>query len=144
MASSDPSAALIAGIKTVLDGNVTISGAEYPVYDTLLRGATNRSYVLISNYLDNEDGTKDDFIYTGTIAIESVDESQVQNVSRSTAQAINNKVRSLLKTSKGGTFTVSGYTLIVFKHAGSTQLREQVKDKRERIRIIDIYEFIIQ
>ena len=71
----DPSAALIAGIKTVLSGNVTISGTTYPVYDTLRQGATNRVYVLIGPYLDTEDGAKEGFVYRGSIVIESVDEN---------------------------------------------------------------------
>ena len=140
----DPSSALIAGVKTVLEDNVTISSVTYPVYDTFYKGATNRSYVYIGNYLDDEDGSKDSFVYHGTLAIESVDESGVQNVARTTAQSICNKVRSLLKTTKGGTFTVTGFTLTVFSHAGSTQIREKTDDGRERIRIIDIYEFIIE
>ena len=144
MSSKDPSAALIAGIKTVLSGNVTIGTNTYKVYDTFYQGATNRAYVLIGNYLDDEDGHKDGFVYQGTIAIESVDETQTKNVSRTKAQGISNKVRSLLKTTKGGTFTVTGYTLVIFRHAGSTQLQEVMKDGRHRIRIIDIYEFVIQ
>ena len=140
----DPSAALIAGIKTVLSGNVTVGTVTYPVYDTLTGGATNRAYVLIGNYMDNENGTKEQFIYEGIISVESVDNSQVQNVTRTKAQAISNKVRELLKTSKASTFSVSGYTLVVFRHAGSTQIREKGRDGREVIRIIDIYEFIIQ
>ena len=140
----DPSEALIAGIKTVLSGNVTVSGVTYSVYDTLNRGATNRTYVLIGPYIDTENGSKDSFVYEGSITVETVDESQTMNVSRSTAQQINNKVRSLLEPAKGTTFSVTGYTLVVFRHAGSTQLRELGSDKRERIRIIDIYEFVIQ
>ena len=61
----DPSAALIAGIKTVLNGNVTIGTTTYPVYDNPRRDAPNRRYVLIGNYLDSEDGTKESFIYNG-------------------------------------------------------------------------------
>lgn len=138
----NPSAALIAGIKTALTG-VAVGSVTYPVYDTVEKGATNRTYVYIGNYLDNEEGTKDDFVYTGTIAIECVDEGQVQNVRRSTVQGLNNAVRAKLKTSKGAVFSVTGFTLIYFRHAGSTQTYEN-NNGRATVRIIDIYEFSIE
>lgn len=144
MSSVDYSSALIDGVYNVLNGNVKISGVTYDVYKTVYKGQTNRAYVYVGNIVDTEDGTKDDFVYSGSIAIESVDERQTDNVSRSTVQAINNKVRSLLKTSKGGVFTVTGRTLVVFRHGGSTTNEEKSKDGRTRYRIIDIYEFIIE
>lgn len=144
MSSVDYSAALIDGIYSVLNGNVQISGVTYPAYKTVYHGQTNRAYVYIGNIVDTEDGTKDDFVYSGSIAIESVDETQTSNISRATVQAINNKVRTLLKTSKGGVFSVTGRTLVVFRHGGSTTNEEKSGDGRTRYRIIDIYEFIIE
>ena len=142
--SVDISAGLIAGIYSVLNGNVTISGITYPVFTTVYQGKTNRSYVWIGNVIDTDDGTKEEFVYTGSIAIESVDESQVNNPTRATVQAINNKVRSLLKPTRTETPTVTGRTVVVFRHGGSTMFEEQASDGRTRYRIIDIYEFILE
>lgn len=144
MSSVDYSSALIDGIYSVLNGNVTISGVTYDVYKTVYSGQTNRAYVYIGNVVDSEDGTKDDFVYSGSIAIESVDEQQTSNVSRATVQAINNKVRGLLKTAKATVPSVTDRTVVVFRHGGSTMTNETSKDGRTRYRIIDIYEFIIQ
>jgi hypothetical protein len=141
--SYDPSTALTDGIKTVLSGNVTVGSVTYPVYDTVEWGPTNRTYVYIGPYIDTEQGTKDDFVFTGSITVESVDEGQVQNVKRSTVRAVNNKVRDLLKSTKAGVFTITGRTLVVFRHGGSNEIRETHKDGRTRLRIIDIYEFVI-
>ena len=143
-AGKDPSSALIAGIVTVLSGNVTIDTVTYPVYDTERSDAPNRQYVWVGNYIDNEAGTKDDYVYTGSISIETVDRAGTLNKTRATAQAISNKVRSLLETAKGTTFTVTGYTLSVFRHGGSVQPRTKGRDGRDEIRIIDIYEFVIE
>ena len=138
------SSALIDGIYAVLNGNVTVSSVTYKVLKEQRRDATNRAYVWIGNVIDVENGTKDDFIYDGSIVIESVDERQVYNTARATAQSISDKVRSLLQTSKGSTFSVTGFTLTYFRHGSSRELYEQTRDKRERVRIIDIFEFQIQ
>lgn len=140
---NNPATALITGITTVLTGNVTISGVTYPVYSNREMGQTNRAYVLISTYIDREEGTKDSFGYTGTIAVESVDEAKQLNPAMTGARAISNKVRSLLTATKGVGFSVTGYTLTIFRLTGSTETREDMKDGRQIQRVIDIYEFLM-
>lgn len=142
--SVDISSGLIDGIYSVLNGNVTISGVTYKVYKNFYKGPTNRSYVMIGNVIDNDNGTKDDFVYEGSIAIECVYETQPMNPQRATVQAINNKVRSLLKTTKTEVPSVTDRTVVIFRHGGSTMREEQTRDKRTRYVITDIYEFIIQ
>ena len=80
----DPSAALIAGIQTVLDDNVTVGTTTYKVYDMFPGGAPNRQYVHIRNYIDTENGTKGEFVYEGTINVESVDMAGTLNASHRT------------------------------------------------------------
>ena len=144
MSSKDYSTALRTGIYTVLNGNVTVSSKTYKIYKDPVGGEPNRTYVAIGTIIDNEDGTKEDFVFRGSISVETIDESQTMNPTRDLSEAVNNKVRSLLKTTKSSTFTVIGSTLTVFRHGGSTRMREELKDKRMRYRIIDIYEFIIE
>jgi YbbR domain-containing protein len=140
---SNPSSALSTAIFTVLSGNVTISGVSFPVYENVEKGAPNRSYVHISTYTDVEQGTKDNYGYSGTIAVEAVDESQANNAKMSRARAISNKTRDLLCAVRGLTFAVTGFTLVIFRLTGSTETREVMKDNREMIKVIDIYEFLI-
>jgi len=142
--SVDISSGLIDGIYSVLNGNVTIGGVTYKVYKNFYNGPTNRSYVRIGNVIDNDNGTKDDFVYEGSIAIECVYEAQPMNPQRATIQSINNKVRSLLKTTKTEVPSVTGRTVIYFRHGGSTMREEQTRDKRKRYIITDIYEFLIE
>jgi hypothetical protein len=139
---NNPASALSTAIKSAL-GTVTISGITYPVYETYEKGAPNRSYVLISTYIDNEQGTKDNYGYAGTIAVEAVDESQVNNASMSKVRLISDKTRSLLCATRGTTFSVTGYTLTVFRLTGNTETRETMKDNRTITRVIDLYEFLI-
>lgn len=140
---NNPASALSTAIKTVLSGNVTISGITYPVYETVEMGPPNRSYVHISTYIDTEQGTKDNYGYSGTIAVECVDEGQPNNVKMATARAISDKTRALLCVTRGVTFSITGYNLVIFRMTGNTETRELMKDNRERIRVIDIYEFLI-
>ena len=140
---NNPASALSTAIKTVLGTNVTISGVTFPVYETREQGPPNRSYVLISTYIDTEQGTKDNYGYTGTIAVEAVDESQTNNASMSKVRAISDKTRSLLCSTKGTTFSITGYTLTVFRLTGNTETREVMKDNRTITRVIDLYEFLI-
>jgi len=142
--SVDISSGIITGVYNVLNGNVTISGVTYPVYKNFYSGPPNRSYVRIGNVIDNENGTKEAFIYEGSIAIESVCETQPVNPQRATVQAINNKVRSLLKTTKTEVPTVTDRTVIVFRHGGSTIREEKMPTGNIRYVITDIYEFIIE
>jgi hypothetical protein len=139
---NNPASALSTAIKTAL-GTVTISGITYPVYETREPGPPNRSYVLISTYVDTEQGTKDNYGYTGTIAVEAVDESQTNNASMAKVRAISDKTRSLLCSTKGTTFSITGYTLTVFRLTGNTETREVMKDNRTITRVIDLYEFLI-
>lgn len=140
---NNPATALITGIYTVLNGSMTISGVTYPVYTNREMGQTNRAYVLISTYLDREEGTKDSFGYTGTIAVENVDEAKTINAAMTSARALSNKSRSLLTATKGGAFSVTGYTITYFRLTGSTETREEMKDGRTIQRVIDIYEFLM-
>ena len=142
--SVDISSGLIDGVYNVLNGNVTISGVTYKVFKNFHPGPTNRSYVYVGDVIDNENGTKDDFVYEGSIVVESVYETQPMNPQRATVQSINNKVRSLLKTTKTEVPTVSGRTVIVFRHGGSVMRQEETRDKRTRFIITDVYEFIIE
>ena len=142
--SVDISSGLIDGVYNVLNSNVKVSGVTYKVFKNFHPGPTNKSYVYVGNVIDTENGTKDDFVYEGSIAVESIYETQPINPRRATVQSINNKVCSLLKSTKTEVPTVSGRTVIVFRHGGSVMREEQTRDKRLKYIITDIYEFIIE
>jgi len=159
----DYSSILRKSIYTVLNGNVTVAftadntvitaddditpvnaSYTYPVFKDPIRGQPNRAYVMIGTIIDTESGPKDNFVYQGSVSIEVVDESQTINPTRDLSETMNNVVRKTLKTTKGGVFTVTDFTLTYFRHGGSTRMEEKLPDGRKSYRIIDIYEYAIQ
>lgn len=143
-ASKDYGTALRDGINAVLGNKITIGSYTYPFFKDFVTGIPNKTYVILGPIIDTEAGTKDDFIYNGSITIETRDESQTMNPTRNLSESVNNKVRSLLKGSKSAVFSVTGSTLIYFRHGGSTRVDDNLPDGRKSFRIIDIYEFSIE
>lgn len=138
----DISYVLIDGIFDVLDGNVIYSGTTYPVYKSIPK-TPESVYVHIADVIQSEDGTKDSFVYYGTVRIEVVDESKYRG-DRKLAQKILGVVRGLLKTTKGGTFTCGSLNLIIFSHEVLNEFIELSDDGQSRVRLIDNYNFVIE
>jgi hypothetical protein len=138
----DISADLITGIFAVLDGEVTYGGVEVPVYKTVPK-APPELYVYIGDVLQDEDGTKDDFVYYGTVQIIVCDAANMKAI-RERAQAVLNTVRGLLKPARLTTFSCGGRTLITFT-PGPLNFVEDLGDTgKTRIRLVDIYNFLIE
>lgn len=95
-------------------------------------------YVKIGEVTETEDGTKDDFVYNGSIPVIVFDNTQHLQGDKKKAQSIINKVRSVLKPSKGGVPT--GF--IVFKHDSKTEYIELDDQDKALVRIADIYSFL--
>ena len=133
---------LIDGIFDVLDGKVTYSGTTYPVYKSIPK-TPDQVYVHIADVIHSEDGTKEDFVYYGTVRIEVVNESNYRG-DRKLAQKILGVVRGLLKTSKENTFTCGSLNLITFSHETFNEFIEMSDEGISRIRLIDSYNFIIE
>jgi len=133
---------LVKGIYTVLNGNVNYSGITYPVYKSIPKNPPS-IYVYIGDILHGEDGTKDDFVYYGTVRIEVVNES-LQRADKKKAQGILNVVRGLLKPTRAATFTCGDRTLIIFCPGTFNPIVELSDTGISRIRLIDIYDFIIE
>ena len=128
---------LIKGIYDVLYGSLSC-----PVYKSIPKTPASL-YVHIHNVLHTEDGTKDDFVYYGTVQIEVVDESK-HRADTAQALAVLADLRAALKPSKAAVFTVSPRTLIVFSHASYNELIEPADNGISRSRLIDIYNFEIE
>jgi len=138
----DISYPLIKGIYDVLNGNVTYLDTTYPVYKSIPKTPAS-IYVHIRDVMHGEDGTKDDFIYYGTVRVEIVDES-LQRADKKKAEGILNVVRGLLKTNKGSTFDCGARILIVFRSGTFNTIIEQSDNGISRTRLIDSYEFEIE
>lgn len=141
-AHCDISYDLIEGIFTVLDGFVIYSGTTYPVYKSIPKVPAS-VYVWITEVLNDEDGTKDAFIYYGTVQVRVVNEGQ-QRADKKKIQGIMNVVRGLLLPHKGHTFSCGYRSLIVFSPGPSNELIEPADNGIVKMQLIDIYSFIIE
>lgn len=133
---------LIDGIYDVLNGNVVYGGAIIPVYKSIPKTPASL-YVHIGDILESEDGTKDDFVYYGTVQVIIVDES-AHRADRKQAQGVLGAVRALLKTSVPATFSIGTRNLIVFRHESLVPVTEYADNMIIRTRLIDIYSFNIE
>lgn len=133
---------LVDGIFDCLDAKVIYGGITYPVYKSVPKVAL-ATYVYICNVVQTEDGSKDYFLYYGTVQIHIVDES-MERGDMKLSQAILNVVRGLLKTTKGSVFALPSHTLCVFKHESFNTIIGEGDTGLTKIRLIDMYNFLIQ
>lgn len=134
---------LTKAIYTALNGLVTISGTTYPVYQAA-PSTVGATYVRIGEVIDRDNGTKDDFVYEGTVTVIVNDESSIGVADKKLAYSIQSKVRSLLKTSRTNVLNMTGFTMITFTPDTSTEFTGINSNDRPQIQLIDIYRFIIQ
>jgi hypothetical protein len=91
-----------------------------------------------------ENGTKDDFIYEGTVQVEVVNEG-LHRADKKLVQKILGVVRGLLKATKGATFSIGEtLSLVVFRPGVYNEGIEYGENGITRLRLIDIYEFMIE
>jgi hypothetical protein len=133
---------LINGIYTILNTHVTYGGITYPVYKSIPKTPAS-IYVFIGNVIQMEDGTKDEFMYNGSVQIHIVDESQ-ERADLKLSQTILNVVRGLLKPARATTFTVGSRTLIVLTPESLSTVVQQADNGISKIRLVDMYNFMIQ
>jgi len=130
------------GIFNVLNGNVIYDDVEYPVYKSIPKAPASL-YVFIGDIISIEDGTKDSFIYTGSIRLEVVDERNMR-ADKKIVYNVLSVVRGLLKVTKGHTFSIGDdLTLVVFSHEPLNTFTEISDTGISRIRLIDNYNFVI-
>jgi hypothetical protein len=128
---------LIEGIFTVLDGNLSC-----PVYKSIPKPSA-LVYAHIYDVTYGDDGTKDDFVYSGTVRIEVVDESH-QRPDKKAAETILGIMRTLLKPAKSSVFSCGTHTLSVFSFESTNEIIEPADNGISRVRLIDMYNFIIE
>jgi len=133
---------LIQGIYTVLKAKVIYGGITYPVHKSIPKPPPS-IYVWITEVLNDEDGTKDAFIYYGTVQVRLINEGQ-QRADKKKIQGIMNVVRGLLQPSKGSTFSCGSRNLIVFSPGPTNEFTEIADNGIVRMQLIDIYNFIIE
>lgn len=139
--SKDISYAVVDAIYDALSGDTgfaMISGVKYPVYKAI-RNNPAEIYIRIGEVLELEDGTKDDFVYKGSVPVIICDESQTKQADKKKAQGILNEVRAMLKPTKSS--VPAG--LIIFSHEGKTEYIDMNDEAKPKIRIVDIYSFLI-
>lgn len=130
------------GIAAALGRAITVNANDYPVYVTMPKNAPN-NYVFIGGVTQTENGTKDDFIYEGTIQIR-ITTDNLSTGEKKLARSILNYVRGVLKPTKAYVVELETLHLISLSHSSLTELVTQTDTNLIRIDLIDIYEFIIE
>jgi|GEM_PF-1582742 len=130
-------ATTIVNLTTNLSGIVANADVSCPVYKSIPKSPA-QIYVRIGEVIDTEDGTKDDFVYKGSVPVIVCDESQVNQADKKKAQNILNVVRGILKPTK--TSVPSGF--IEFGHEGKTEYVDLDDMDKPKIRVVDVYSFI--
>ena len=134
--------AIYATVATVTVGShkgFTCSGTNYPVYKTIPKNPTS-VYVKIGDVIANEEGTKDDFVWRGSIPVHYVDESGIGQADKKLAQSLRGTVREILKPTKAS--VPSGF--IIFSQGGESESVEMSDTNNGMVRLTDIYEFLIE
>lgn len=137
--SRDISYAVVNAIYGLLNGFVVYAGTTYPVHKSIPKSPPS-IYVRIGEVVDREEGTKDDFVYYGSVSVIICDESQTMQADKKKAYNILNVVRGLLKPSKS---SVPG-GFIGFSHGGKGDYVDLGIDGKPLIRVVDTYKFIIE
>lgn len=138
----DISLELTDGIRAALGSTLTVNAVDYPVYVTMPKAAPD-NYIYIGGITQTENGTKDDFIYEGTVQIR-VTTDNLHQAEKKLSKQILKSVRNTLKPTKDAVFALDTMELIVFSHESFSELVTQTETNLIRIDLIDIYNFIIQ
>lgn len=128
----------ITNLTGTLAGAVANANTIYPVYITVPKDAPE-IYIRLGEVIDSEDGTKDTFIYNGSVPVIVCDDSQTNQTERNLAQKINNVIRGLLKPTRQS--VPAGF--IALNHGTRNEYTEQSEMGNPLVRIADVYEFII-
>lgn len=118
-----------------------LAGLSVPVYKSVPKTPA-ASYVLIHGVIQMEDGTKEDFVYRGTVQVRVVTDG-LQAADKKAAQDLLSTVRATLKPTRAAVFSVSPYTLVVFSPESLNEMTEQT-ELGIKISLIDIYNFILE
>jgi hypothetical protein len=100
------------------------------------------TYVWVGNVVQIEDGTKDQFIYKGTVQVHIVDETK-QRADMTLAYGILGVVRGLLKPARSTVFTCGSRTLVVFSPESLNDMVSMGDSGLSKIRVVDMYNFLI-
>jgi len=130
-------ATTITNLTTNLSGVVANANTNYPIYKSIPKNPA-QIYIRIGEVIESEDGTKDDFVYHGSVPVIICDESQINQADKKKAQGILNLVRGILKPTK--TSVPSGF--IEFAHEGKTEYVDLDDMDKPKIRVVDVYSFI--
>jgi hypothetical protein len=141
---------LIDGIYTALTNvGVTFESVTYPVYKSVPK-TPPPIYVFVGNVIQTEDGTKENFHYSGTVQVHVVDESK-ERADLKLAQSILNVTRFILKITKSTVFDIQTkdpgiwgtVTLVIFSHDTFNYMVSQAANGISNIRVLDTYNFLI-
>ncbi len=114
----------------------------YPVYKVIPKPPES-AYVYVGNVSYNIEGTKDDWLYSGTVAIRVVDESHSAGDLKEALDVVN-EIRQILKPNKTTVLTLATSNNVIFTPASMSTTITLSEEGLARNEIIDIYRFVIE
>jgi hypothetical protein len=138
---TDSAAKLCNDINGDLTGTVASADVTYPIYKSIPKTPAS-IYVYVGNVINDTEGTKDEFHYTGTCQVQIVDESR-QRGDKKLALEIINVLRGILKPTRASVFSISPSTLVVFDPGPYNEVITEADNNISKIKLIDIYNFLI-
>ena len=129
------------GIYVALGSTIEVDSVPIPVYITMPKVAPD-VYVYIGGVTQTEDGTKDEFIYMGTVQIRVTTDNQMR-AEKKLAQQILSAVRGLLKPTVDAVFALDTLELVAFTPESLSELVMTNENSLIRIDLVDIYNFLI-
>jgi hypothetical protein len=121
--------------------SVSATNENIPVYKSIQKEAPEQ-YVYIGEIVQGQEGTKDNFMYFGTVNIIIVDDSQYRGDKKKALQILN-LTRSLLKPSITAVPNCGSKTVVTFTPSTYNEFIEQSDKSISLIRLIDTYNFLI-
>lgn len=134
---------LTTALYKALASSVTVGSVTYPCYKGIPTDVGD-TYVRIGEVIESQSGTKDDFIYEGSVSVIVNDESGVNILDKKLAYSIQDKVRTVLKASRTSVLSLSGFTMTTFTPEGSTEISNYTDKGKPRTQLVDIYRYIIE
>jgi hypothetical protein len=125
-----------------LAGSVANANVLYPVYKTIPKSPA-ATFVYIGKVIYSEDGSKENFVYNGSVQVHVVDESS-QRGDLMLSEQILNVVRGLLKPAKATVFSCGNSTLDIFSLNSTISNVILNEDGNAIVRLVDTYDFLIE
>ena len=120
----DSTTELYAAVYSMLNGNLSYGGSDYPVYSSVPKSA-NYNYVVLADVTFNEDGAQDTYISDCTMLIDIVTGGFKNRGTKKPMNSISNQILQLLV---GQNISMTNFTISVHPHLINANEIEEITE----------------